>query len=91
MFLFHILGVKVLELVISMFCMSTMIFLIQIVFVCFISFELFSNPIQITNGLFIYFIIMLLLGWIGFLFGKYLLVNFSFKKFPIMILYNMPH
>lgn len=65
------LGVNILELLISMFCISTVVLLAEILVTCLISFELFYNPIQITTGLFAYVMILLLLGWIGFLLGEY--------------------
>jgi len=62
-------GVKILELIISMLCITTVLLLLQTSSSCFISYFLFLNPIQITNGLFVYVLLLLLLGWIGFLFG----------------------
>ncbi|XP_060878331.1 ABC transporter G family member 23-like [Metopolophium dirhodum] len=62
-------GVKILELIISMLCITTVLLLLQTSSSCFISYFLFLNPIQITNGMFVYVLLLLLLGWIGFLFG----------------------
>jgi len=62
-------GVKVIELVISIFVISTMLLFIQMFFACIISFVLFYHPIQMTNGLFVYTLVMFILGCIGFLFG----------------------
>lgn len=62
-------GVKILELIISMLCITTVLLLFQMSFSCFISYILFLNPIQITNGMFVYALLLLLMGWLGFLFG----------------------
>ncbi|XP_025200634.1 ABC transporter G family member 23-like [Melanaphis sacchari] len=64
-------GVKIMDLLISMFCIVTLLLLFQMSTSCFISYFLFLNPIQITNGLFVYVLLLLLLGWIGFLFGLF--------------------
>lgn len=64
-------GVTILELHISMFCIATVSIVVQLVFSCMIAYALFSNPIEKTNGLFMYALIMMLLGWLGFFFGTY--------------------
>lgn len=46
----------------------------------FIVYVVFSNPIHITSGLFIYAFITLLLGWIGFLFGELDVHFLKYKK-----------
>lgn len=66
----HFSGVKISELTISLFCIDTVIIAVQIVPVCYVSYVVHANPIQITDGLFVYALLMLLLGWSGFFFGK---------------------
>ncbi|XP_022175207.1 ABC transporter G family member 23-like [Myzus persicae] len=79
-------GVKILELLISMFCITTVLLLLQTSFSYFISHVLFSNPIQITNGLFVYVLLLLLLGWIGFLYGLLTAVISTTKLFGVYII-----
>ncbi|XP_025415790.1 ABC transporter G family member 23-like isoform X1 [Sipha flava] len=62
-------GVKILELLISLFCINTIILIAQMIMTCFISYVLFFNPLQITSGLFVYVFILILLGCMGFFFG----------------------
>ncbi|KAL5245483.1 hypothetical protein ACI65C_012893 [Semiaphis heraclei] len=62
-------GVNILELILSIFCITTVLLLLQTSSSYFISYVLFLNPIKITNGMFVYVLLLLLLGWIGFLFG----------------------
>lgn len=62
-------GVTILELLISLFIIITFLFTIQMAVPIFVAYVLFPNPILITNGLFMYSIVMVLLGWIGFLWG----------------------
>lgn len=69
-----VLGVTILELFISMFIINTVTLVVQMVIPLLIAYVLFMNPIQITHGLFVYVFIMLLLGWLGFFFGKYVSV-----------------
>jgi len=73
-------GVKILELILSMLCITTVLLLLQTSSSYFISYVLFLNPIKITNGMFAYVLLLLLLGWIGFLFGKYLIIDKFFTK-----------
>lgn len=63
-------GVKLMELLTSLFCMCTVILVAQMVFTCFISYVVFVNPIMITPGLVMYALVLLLAGWMGFFFGK---------------------
>ncbi|XP_060841940.1 ABC transporter G family member 23-like isoform X1 [Rhopalosiphum padi] len=79
-------GVKILELLISMFFITTLLLLLQVSASCFISYAIFSNPIQITNGLFIYVLLLLLLGWIGFLFGLFTAVISTTKLGGVYII-----
>lgn len=69
-----VLGVTILELLISMYFINIMITIIQMIGPLLIAYVLFSNPLQITIGLFVYVLIMLLLGSIGFFFGKFFIV-----------------
>lgn len=64
-------GVTILELHISMFCIATVSIVVQSLFSCMIAYVFFSNPIENTNGLLMYALIMMLLGWLGFFFGTY--------------------
>lgn len=63
-------GVKLMELLTSLFCMCTVTLVAQMVFTCFISYVVFVNPIMITPGLVMYALVLLLAGWMGFFFGK---------------------
>ncbi|CAI6347958.1 unnamed protein product [Macrosiphum euphorbiae] len=79
-------GVKILELIISMLCITTVLLLFQMSFSCFISYILFLNPIQITNGMFVYALLLLLMGWLGFLFGLLTAVLSTTKLFAVYII-----
>lgn len=75
-FWFHIvLGVKVLEMVISIFIIDTVIVVSQMFVICYIAFVYFTNPIEITNGLFLYIILIVCIGWAGFLSGEYFMIS----------------
>lgn len=62
-------GVTILELLISMFCISNFLILIHSGMAVIIVYVFFSNPIYISNGLFMYAILIIIMSWIGFLFG----------------------
>lgn len=66
-----VLGVKVLELLISMLCINTMLVIIQSIMIMLIVFVYFSFPIIINSGIFVVIILLLLIGWIGFFAGRY--------------------
>lgn len=53
-----------------MFFINMITTFIQMVTTNLIVFVIFSNTIQISTGLFVYMVIMILMGFIGFLFGK---------------------
>lgn len=78
-------GVNILELILSIFCITTVLLLLQTSSSYFISYVLFLNPIKITNGMFVYVLLLLLLGWIGFLFGKYLIIDTFYTKNCVII------
>ncbi|XP_025421296.1 ABC transporter G family member 23-like [Sipha flava] len=62
-------GVTVIELLTSMFCLANILILIQSIVPLIITYMVFSNPIQITSGLFMCAITMIIAGWQGFFFG----------------------
>ncbi|XP_060841435.1 ABC transporter G family member 23-like isoform X1 [Rhopalosiphum padi] len=62
-------GVTILELLISMFCISNFLILAHSVTAVIIAYVIFSNPIQLTSGLFMYAALIIIMSWIGFLFG----------------------
>ncbi|XP_025415785.1 ABC transporter G family member 23-like [Sipha flava] len=62
-------GITIKEVVISITCIQTVIHLIQTVSVMFVTYFIFKNPIEITNGLFAFIFIIILTGWLGLLYG----------------------
>ncbi|XP_022175206.1 ABC transporter G family member 23-like [Myzus persicae] len=62
-------GITILEVVISITCIQTVIHIIQTISVMFVTYFVFLNPIEITNGLFAFVFIILLTGWLGLLYG----------------------
>ncbi|XP_060841038.1 ABC transporter G family member 23-like [Rhopalosiphum padi] len=62
-------GITILEVVISITCIQTVIHIIQTISVMFITYFVFLNPIEITNGLFVFVFIVFLTGWLGLLYG----------------------
>uniref|UniRef100_A0A2S2PCJ4 ABC-2 type transporter transmembrane domain-containing protein n=1 Tax=Schizaphis graminum TaxID=13262 RepID=A0A2S2PCJ4_SCHGA len=62
-------GVTILELLISMFCISNFLILAHSVTAVVIVYAFFSNPIHLTSGLFMYAMLVIIMSWIGFLFG----------------------
>lgn len=68
-----LIGITILEVVISITCIQTVIHIIQTISVMFVTYFVFLNPIEITNGLFAFVFIILLTGWLGLLYGMYFL------------------
>ncbi|XP_029343800.1 ABC transporter G family member 23-like isoform X2 [Acyrthosiphon pisum] len=62
-------GITILEVVISIMCIQTVIHIIQTISVMFVTYFVFLNPIEITNGLFAFVFIIFLTGWLGLLYG----------------------
>ncbi|KAE9545466.1 hypothetical protein AGLY_001009 [Aphis glycines] len=62
-------GVTILELLISMFCISNFLILIHSGIAVIIAYVFFSNPILISSGLLMYAMLIIIMSWIGFLFG----------------------
>lgn len=73
-----LIGITILEVVISIMCIQTVIHIIQTISVMFVTYFVFLNPIEITNGLFAFVFIILLTGWLGLLYGMYLYFYFLF-------------
>ncbi|VVC25930.1 Hypothetical protein CINCED_3A000710 [Cinara cedri] len=67
-------GVNLPECVLSLFFISTIIQLIQIIVSCFILFGYYSNPVQITSGLFTYVLVLSFLGWVGYFIGIFIAI-----------------
>ncbi|XP_050542641.1 ABC transporter G family member 23-like isoform X2 [Daktulosphaira vitifoliae] len=87
-------GVTPLELLLSLFLMNTVYVIAQLMITIPIIYLGFSNPIQITSGIYVYIIVAMLLGCIGFFFGlvtagistnnisaTYLVIGCSFSQF----------
>ncbi|VVC43842.1 ABC transporter-like,P-loop containing nucleoside triphosphate hydrolase,AAA+ ATPase domain,ABC [Cinara cedri] len=62
-------GITILEVVISILFIQTVIHFIQTISVMFITYFVFNNPVEITNGSFAFVFIIFLNGWLGLLFG----------------------
>uniref|UniRef100_A0A2H8TY93 ABC transporter G family member 23 n=1 Tax=Melanaphis sacchari TaxID=742174 RepID=A0A2H8TY93_9HEMI len=62
-------GVTVLELLISMFCISNLLILGHSATIFIITYVFYSNPIYLSSGLFVYAMLITIMSWIGFLFG----------------------
>lgn len=62
-------GVTILELLISMFCISNALIMSHSFISIIIAYVLFPNPIIISSGLLMYVILVIIMSWIGFLFG----------------------
>jgi len=69
-----LIGITILEVVISIMCIQTVIHIIQTISVMFVTYFVFLNPIEITNGLFAFSFIILLTGWLGLLYGMYIFI-----------------
>ncbi|XP_050542644.1 ABC transporter G family member 20-like isoform X2 [Daktulosphaira vitifoliae] len=89
-------GVTQFEMLSSLFFMNTVYISILLCIMMFIIYGIFLNPLQITSGLWMYFIIVILLGCIGFFFGLiaagimterigafYLVIGWSFMQFTL--------
>lgn len=70
-FFYFVLGVTIMELLVSLFCITSFLVVFQMVFPVLITFVLFQYPILITSSFFMVFIMMILLAWIGFFYGQY--------------------
>ncbi|XP_016664258.1 ABC transporter G family member 20 [Acyrthosiphon pisum] len=62
-------GVTILELLISIFCMTNVLIVGQSFIPIFIVYVLYPNPIILSSGIFMYVILLIIMSWIGFLFG----------------------
>lgn len=71
---FFVSGVTITELFISMFCFANVLLVVHLIFPIVNTYVFFSNPIELTNGLIVYAILLILLGWLGFLFGMYKII-----------------
>jgi len=71
-----LIGITILEVVISITCIQTVIHIIQTISVMFITYFVFLNPIEITNGLFVFVFIVFLTGWLGLLYGTYFFIHY---------------
>lgn len=69
------LGITILDVIISITFIQTTIHLIQTISVMFVTYFVFQNPIEITNGLFAFTFIIFLTGWLGLLYGMYFILN----------------
>lgn len=67
-------GITILDVIISITFIQTVIHLIQTISVMFVTYFIFKNPIEITNGLFAFTFIIFLTGWLGLLYGMYFVV-----------------
>lgn len=65
-------GITILDVVISITFIQTAVHMIQTFSVILVTYFVFKNPIEITNGLFAFTFIIFLTGWLGLLFGMYL-------------------
>jgi len=79
-------GITILEVVISIMCIQTVIHIIQTISVMFVTYFVFLNPIEITNGLFAVIFIIFLTGWLGLLYGMYF-IYFIFTIVFMIILF----
>lgn len=68
-----IVGITILEVVISVMCLQTVIHVFQTISLVFVTYVVFKNPVEITSGLFAFVLIIFLNGWLGLLCGRYLL------------------
>lgn len=64
-------GVNIIELVVSLFCISNFLCIVQHFFPVIIVYVWFENPIQVTNGLIAFAILIIIVGWTGFFYGMY--------------------
>lgn len=71
---YYCIGITILEVVISISFIQTVIHFIQTTSVMFITYYVFKNPIEITNGLFAFVLIIFLNGWLGLLYGTYIML-----------------
>eukprot|EP00102_Acyrthosiphon_pisum_P025305 XP_016662515.1 PREDICTED: ABC transporter G family member 23-like isoform X2 [Acyrthosiphon pisum] len=62
-------GVTILELLISIFCMTNVLIVGHSFISIFIVYVLYPNPIILSSGMFMYVILLIIMSWIGFLFG----------------------
>ncbi|XP_060879231.1 ABC transporter G family member 23-like isoform X2 [Metopolophium dirhodum] len=62
-------GVTILELLISMFCISNILIVGHSFISIIIAYVLYPNPIILSSGIFMYVILVIIMSWIGFLFG----------------------
>lgn len=66
-----LIGITILDVIISITFIQTIIHLVQTISVMFVTYFIFKNPIEITNGLFAFTFIIFLTGWLGLLYGMY--------------------
>jgi len=76
-----LIGITILEVVISIMCIQTVIHIIQTISVMFITYFVFLNPIEVTNGLLAFVFIVFLTGWLGLLYGMYFHLLYSIYHF----------
>ncbi|VVC27807.1 ABC transporter-like,P-loop containing nucleoside triphosphate hydrolase,AAA+ ATPase domain,ABC [Cinara cedri] len=62
-------GLKISELVFALFSISSVILITEMIVPLFIIYIWYANPIQVTNGLVGYNILLIFVGWTGFFFG----------------------
>lgn len=74
--MYFLIGITILDVIISITFIQTAIHLIQTISVMFVTYFIFKNPIEITNGLFAFTCIIFLTGWLGLLYGMYFVVIF---------------
>lgn len=62
-------GITMLEVMVSIACVQTVIHFVQMISVMSVTYLVFDNPIEITDGLFAFAFITCLTGWLGLLYG----------------------
>jgi len=54
--------------------------IVQMAIPLLIAYICFSNPMLVTGSLFVYFFMLLLVGWIGFFYGMFIFNCTNFKN-----------